>query len=111
MVVGIEQRGAGDLGGPGATRLADHQRVEPRLPHPLGQGDGEGGLPRAFRPLEDEEEPGTVHPSVMMLLVAPFSMPSLICWFTFAISFSKFERATTYAWPTGLVSRSRTALS
>ena len=31
----------------------------------------------------------------MMLLVAPFSIPSLICWLTFAISFSKFERATT----------------
>ena len=31
------------------------------------------------------------HPSVMMLLVAPFSMPSLICWFTRAISFSKLD--------------------
>ena len=27
----------------------------------------------------------------MMLLAAPFSIPSLICWFTFAISFSKFD--------------------
>ena len=34
------------------------------------------------------------HQSVMMLLVAPLSMPSPICWFTFVISFSKLARAT-----------------
>ena len=39
-------------------------------------------MPEPSGPFEDDEEPGTAHPSVMMLLVAPFSMPSLICWFT-----------------------------
>src|SRR5262245_14460073 len=111
VMVGVEQRLPRDLRGAGATRLPDHQRIQARLPHPIRQGDRQRGLARPLRALEYDEQTGPVHPSVMMLLVAPFSMPSLICWFTRAISFSKFDRATTYACPTGLVSRSRTAFS
>jgi hypothetical protein len=79
----------------GAAGLPDHYWVESCLPHPFRESDGQGGLARPIRPFEDDEQPRPVHPSVMMLLVAPFSIPSLICWFTRAISFSKFERATT----------------
>ena len=75
----IEQRLAGDLGGPGATRLADHDRIHPALPHPLGQRLQQRRLARALRSLQNDEEPARAHPSVMMLLAAPFSMPSLIC--------------------------------
>ena len=42
-------------------------------------GPSKRRLAGAFRTLENHEEAATAHPSVMMLLVAPFSMPSLIC--------------------------------
>ena len=107
----IEQRLPGDLTRPRAAGLANDDRIDAACPHALGQRLRQRRLARPLRALEDDEEPACGHPSVMMLLVAPFSMPSLICWFTLAISFSKFDRATTYAWPTGLISRSRTAFS
>ena len=78
-VLRIQHRLPRDLAGPRAPRLPDHDRVHPALAHPVGQRLRQRGLARAFGPLENDEEPATAHPSVMMLLAAPFSMPSLIC--------------------------------
>ena len=65
------------LGGGGAARLAHQHRLHPRAAEPLGEGGGEGGLPRSLRPLEHHEE-SVAHASVMMLLVEPRSMPAVI---------------------------------
>ena len=78
MVLGIEHGFAGHLGGRSAPRLADDDRISPRLAHPLDQRPQQRRLAGAVRPFQDDEE-SCGHPSVMMLLVAPFSIPSLIC--------------------------------
>ena len=77
-VLGIEQGLPGDLGGPGASRLPYHNRLDLVGPHALGERPHERGFARALGALENDEEP-VAHPSVMMLLAAPLSMPSLIC--------------------------------
>ena len=94
-MLGIEQHLANDLRCLRAARLANHDGVDPGLSHQPGQRLDQCGFSRALRPFENDEEAPRGHPRVMMLLAAPFSMPSLICWFTLAINFSKLERATT----------------
>lgn len=96
-MVGIEQGLPGNLCRAGASGLAYDQGIHAGGPHTSSQWTEERGFARRLGALENDEEAAGVHPSVIMLLVAPFSIPSLICWFTRDISFSKFARATTYA--------------
>ena len=77
----------------GAAGFADGDRIEPPRAHRLEDCRRQRRLPRPFGPLENEKE--AVHERVMMLLVAPFSIPAAICSFTRVISLSKFVRATT----------------
>ena len=93
-MLGIEHSLPGHLGRRGSAGLADDHRIHPRRAHPFDQRPQERRLAGAVGTLQNDEEP-RAHPSVMMLLVAPFSIPSLICWFTLAISFSKLARAAT----------------
>ena len=75
----VEHGAAGDLGGMGPAGLPHDHRLDPCLSHPGREGMEQGGLARPLTALEHDEEARRVHPSVMMLLVAPLSMPSLIC--------------------------------
>jgi len=64
----------------------------------LGEPAKLGRLPRTLAALEDDEPAAVGHgcqPSVMIELVAPFSIPSTIQSFTRAISLSKFSCAAT----------------
>ena len=95
FVVGVEQRPPHSLGDGSSARLPNPDRVDPPLHHPLREAGHQRRLAGAFRPLDDDECSGRRAHSVMMLLVAPESIPWLMCSFTFVMSLSKFARATT----------------
>ncbi len=72
--VGVQQLLAERFGRGSAPRLAHHHRLVTRLPEPLGERPGQGTLPRPLGTFQHDEE--TTHARVMMLLVAPRSIPA-----------------------------------
>ena len=112
-MIGLEQRLAGPTPPPSVPpgSRTDHRAPGPPPPSLAASARTRVRLAGALRPLDDDEQSRRRHQRVMMLLVAPCSMPSLISWFTLVISFSKLARATAYAWPVALTSSSRTAVS
>ena len=81
-----------------AAGLAHSDDVVAALAEPLGEQPKLRALPRAFGTLEDDEAAGRhrwAQPSVMIELVAPFSMPSRIQSFTLPMVLSKFSCATS----------------
>ena len=104
LVRRVEQGLADRLGDRGAPGLPHPNGIDAVREHPLRQPRDERRLTRAFGSFDYDEHPTSTGHSVMILLVAPVWMPSLMSLLTAAISLSKFDRATTYACPVGLVS-------
>jgi hypothetical protein len=74
----IQEGSANRLGRWGPPGLPYADRIPSKALHSVDQAGRQGGLAGSVRSFDDDEKP-SAHERVMMLLVAPFSIPSLIC--------------------------------
>lgn len=89
----IQQQQSDPLSDGGPAGFPNQDRFASGGGEVVSQGPDQGALPCPFGSFHDEKV-AAFHPSVMMLLAAPLSIPWAINWFTLTMVFSKFARPT-----------------